>query len=398
MATTHREAAFLSTIPPRREEMLQELKGLVDLNSFTGNKAGVEAVARSVEGELEALGFRCSALLDGVHGPSLVARRTGGGHRLLLIGHLDTVHRPDADFSVLKQDPQDPDRWRGPGSADMKGGIVVILEALRALERAGALAGRQLTVVLNSDEETGSVSSADLIRAEASESHLALGFEAGRPHPDGGATFVTRRRGFGRLTLEARGKAAHAGVDPGAGASALLELAHKAIALSALGDAGAGTSVTVGVLRGGTAANVVPEFAMLEVDYRFPDEDAREELEDAIYREAARNVLRSPEGRPLVATVIRDQAARPAMEETDAVRRMAARIVAWGADLGQVLVPEARGGSSDAALAAEAGCPAVCGLGAVGDAFHTDREWISAAGLVDRAMLAALTIDRFYGL
>jgi glutamate carboxypeptidase len=280
----------------------------------------------------------------------------------------------------------------------MKGGLIVMLEALRALKNAGRLEGRHLTVVLNSDEETGSRSSADLIRGESTESHLTLCFEAGRSPTPNQSTFVTSRAGFGRLTLLAKGKAAHAGVDPRAGASAILELAHKAIALSALSDRHPNCSVTVGVLNGGTAANVVPEEASLELDYRFPEEDARAELEEDIFREAARNYVKDAAGKPLVATTMRDQVSRPAMVRTDAIGRMSDRIISWAAELGVSLVEEARGGSSDAALAADSGCPAVCGLGAVGGAFHTDKEWILRQSLVDRAKVAALTIDRFYDL
>jgi glutamate carboxypeptidase len=281
----------------------------------------------------------------------------------------------------------------------MKGGLVVMIEALRTLHAAGSLDGRHLTVVINADEEVGSPESGDLIRSEAAESQLCLCFEAGRPTGDGGGgTFVTRRRGFGRLTLVAKGRAAHAGVAPERGASALLELCHKAIDLSALSDPGAGIHVTVGILRGGTAANTVPAAASLELDYRFPDEDAQVELEDRIFAIAARNIVRDADGRAAVATTLRDHIKRPALVRTDAIARMAQRIVASGRDLGLVLEEEGRGGSSDAALAAEVGCPAVCGLGVVGDAFHTEQEWIRPSSLVERARLAALTIARFYAL
>jgi glutamate carboxypeptidase len=400
MALTPTEQIYLSAIQDRQSKLEAAVRFLVDQNTFTENRDGISRLVSALEPDLEDLGFRCSALIDGRRGPTLVARRLGDpdSHRLLLLGHLDTVHPPDGPFQQYQAIPGADDRATGPGCADMKGGVIVILEALRALHLAGRLKGRHITLVLNSDEETGSVSSADLIRAEAMESHLALCFEAGRPHPEGGSTFVTERRGFGRMTLRARGRAAHAGVDPSAGASAVLELAHKAIALSELTERFPGCSVTVGVLSGGTAANVVPEEAHLELDYRFGDQASKEHLEEEIFREAARNVVKDQEGRPAVATTMHDQVGRPAMVRSEAMGRMAARIVAWGQDLGLILKEEARGGSSDAALAADSGCPAVCGLGAVGGAFHTKDEWIVRTSLVERAQLAALTIDRFFGL
>ena len=400
MAENPLESSILELLMDRQVPMEHRLSEWVGMSSQSIDKSGVDALNSLLEKELEDLGFRTAALVDGVRGSTVVARRREEtqGHRLLLLGHTDTVHPNQGAFSTLEEVPGIPGRLTGPGAADMKGGLVVMLEALRALDEAGALKGRSITVVINGDEEIGSPSSADLIRAEAMESHLALGFEAGRPLEDGGSTIVSRRRGFGRLVLEARGKAAHAGVDPSEGASAVLELCHKAIDLSALDDPRNGVSVTVGMLNGGTAANVVPEVASLALDYRFPDEDARTELEDAIYNIASRNVIRSSEDQPLVGTTMQDQLGRPAMERSEAMGRMVRRIVDWGAEFGILVEEESRGGSSDAALAADVGCPAICGMGVVGDGFHTKDEWIDRTSLVPRAQLAAITMHRFFEL
>lgn len=397
MALTEREAEIVGRLDGRQEALEQQLQALVEISSKTEDAAGANRVADVVAEELASLGFRTSELVTGVVGRAIVGRRqSDDSHRLLLLGHVDTVHEADGGFSGYRL--LDERRATGPGAADMKGGLVVLLGALRALVDAGALDGRHCTVVVNADEEIGSPHSGDLVRAEATESHLCLGFEAGRPRPDGSSTFVTARKGFGRMTLAATGKAAHSGVEPGKGASALLELCHKAVALAALNDPEAGVSVNVGVLRGGTSANTVAAKAELKLDYRFPNEEARSELEEAVYDIAARNVLRDAAGQPLVATVMKDQVQRGAVVRTDAIGRMADRITAWGRDLGLDVAEEARGGSSDAALAAEMGCPAVCGLGVVGDAFHTQDEWIVRSSLVERARLAALVMDRFYAL
>lgn len=393
------ESAIVAAADRLGPGLEERLRTLVGINSFTGNKEGVDRVGAICGEGLERLGFRVSELVTGTTGRTLVARRAGDpGHALLLVGHLDTVHPPESSFRELVHGAAGSDLATGPGAADMKGGLVVILGALEALAAAGRIDGRRLTVILNADEETGSAASAEIIRGEAADAHLGLCFEAGRPAPDGATTFVTARKGFGRFRVLARGREAHAGVDPGGGASAILELAHHIVALHACADAAAGTSVNVGVVRGGTTANTVPGEAIAEVDYRFPDVDAGAELEEALLEEVRRGRLHDAAGRPLVACSADGHVRRPALERSEAMGRMAARIVAWGADLGLRLVEESRGGSSDAAWIADAGCPAICGLGAVGGAFHTDQEWVRISSLRERARLAALTIDRFYGL
>lgn len=397
MPLTPRESEILDVLESRQGPCEALLKRLVEISSYSADAGGTNQMSDLMAAALGELGFRTSELVTGTGGRTVVGRReSASSHRLLLIGHVDTVHPPESPFKAYAD--MDDDRATGPGAADMKGGLVVMLEALRALLKAGALDDRHVTVVINADEEVGSPHSGDLIRSEAGDSHLALCFEAGRPLDGGASTFVTARKGFGRMTLEATGKAAHAGVEPGKGASALLELCQKAVDLAALSDPESGVTVNVGVLNGGTTANTVAAQAELQLDYRFPDDDAQSTLEDAIYDIAAKNVIRDAGGNPLVATLMKDQVKRAAMVRSDAIGRMAERIKTAGEDLGLDLREETRGGSSDAALATEMGCPAVCGLGVVGDGFHTPDEWIVRKSLVERAKLVALVIDRFYAL
>jgi glutamate carboxypeptidase len=197
------------------------------------------------------------------------------------------------------------------------------------------------------------------------------------------------------MHLQATGAAAHSGSETERGASAVLELARKVVDVSALENKERRWNVNVGIFHGGTAANVVAESAEMTVDYRFPDKESGEELTAAITDIVSEPSLRNPAGRPLVRTICREHIVRPPLERTEAVAAAAARIIEAGRDLGQVLVEESRGGSSDAALAFDAGCPAVCGLGAVGGAIHTDQEWIRVSSLRERAALAAVVIDRF---
>jgi glutamate carboxypeptidase len=270
---------------------------------------------------------------------------------------------------------------------------VVLEAALGALEDAGALAERDVVVILNADEESGSAASAEVIRGEAADAQLGLCFEAGRASGTA-TTFVTARRGYGRFALAVSGRAAHAGVDPGAGASAIVELARKIVAFEALNDPEAGTTVNVGVVRGGTSANVIAASASAEVEYRWSDEDAAIDLEDAIMGIVTRHGP-APGGPGALSAQLRDQVKRPAMVRSDAIAEAAARLVACARDLGLELEEESRGGSSDAAFVSDAGCPALCGLGAVGGAFHTDQEWVRPSSLAQRASLAAVFMHRF---
>jgi glutamate carboxypeptidase len=390
------ERRLVDAVPPL-DRLIEELGALVAINSLTSNKLGVDAVVDRLERRLEGLGFRTSCLVDGRTGRHLVARRLAGeGPRALLIGHTDTVHAEASGFSELKTDEADPTLARGPGAADMKGGLVVMTAALEALFATGRLDGRSVTIVVNADEETGSPTSSDLFRSEAEDARLALGFECGREAEGDATTIVTARRGVGRISLHAQGAAAHAGVDPGGGASAVLECAQKVAPLHALSDPAAGRHVTVGVLRGGTAGNVVPAACEMEVDYRFPDRESGSDLSDRIIEILSEDLVTTPSGRPRVRTIVDRHDVRPPLVRTDAVAAAAARVIEAGAALGLKIVEEARGGSSDAALAADVGCPALCGMGVVGGAIHTDKEWIRLPSLRSRAALAALTLERFF--
>ncbi len=396
MPLTSTEQSLLRQVPAQ-PELVDRLSRLVDQNSFTDNKQGVDAVGALCEPWLEECGFRVGVMVTGVGGRHLIARREGteAGRRLLLIGHLDTVYPPEPAVRGFLSDPADPDRATGPGVTDMKGGIVIMLGALQALHLGGRLDGHRITVILNADEEKGSADSTEIIRLEAAESELALAFECGFPRDGGASTIVTARRGVGRAIFRTTGPGGHAGLEGPRAGSAVLELAQKAVEISALHDPERRWNVNVGTFRGGSAANVIATEAEITVDYRFPDKASGEELGEAIIEIASDPFQRGPTGRPLVRTVCKEHLIRPALERSDAVASAAARIIAAGADLGLTLVEEARGGSSDAALAYDAGCPAVCGLGAVGGEIHTEREWIRLSSLVERARLAALAIDRF---
>ncbi|MCB9833469.1 MAG: M20/M25/M40 family metallo-hydrolase [Planctomycetes bacterium] len=395
-ATEAKVVARLRTMAPELRELLGRLVGT---SSHTADHEGVNRVGLEVERELMISGLRVGAFVTGRSGQHMIARHPAStGHRLLLLGHLDTVHPRADEDPTLSADPTRPGILLGPGAADMKGGLVVMLAAIRALALEGQLEGRALSVLLSADEETGSPTARDLIAQEAEDHHLCLVFECGRDLGGGRSSFVVRRRGMMRSTLRIEGIEAHSGVDKAAGVSALLDAAHRVIALEALDDESSGQAVNVGVLRSGTAPNTVPGEALLEIDARFDDPDAGDSLQAAIRAVCTRPGPEQGRARRQAVLDFREGPRHEPMATSAAMQRMADRIVLWGRDLGLELVPEARGGASDGNIAAAHGCPTIDGLGSVGGRIHSAEEWVDESSLVDRAALCALTMMRFYEL
>ncbi len=392
-----------SRVAQRLRSMAGDLEALlgrlVGISSHTADHEGVNRVGLEVERELMAVGLRVGAFVTGRSGQHMVARSASReGNRLMLLGHLDTVYPAGEEAPTVRPDPDNESRLLGPGVTDMKGGLVVMLGAIRALHEEGLLEGRCLSVVLSADEETGSPTARDIIGHEAEDHHLCLVFETGSDLGGGRSSIVTRRRGMMRSTLRIVGREAHSGVDKPGGVSAALEAAHRVIALEALNDAERGISVNVGVLRSGTAPNTVPGEATLEIDARFDDPDHGDDLQAAIEEACRRPAIAQGRNGARARLEWIEGVRHEPMTRSDAVARMARRIIDWGRDLGLELDEEARGGSSDGNIAAARGCPTVDGLGTVGGRIHSGEEWVEARSLVDRALLCALTMMRFHEL
>ncbi|MHC4830879.1 MAG: M20/M25/M40 family metallo-hydrolase, partial [Planctomycetota bacterium] len=273
------------------------------------------------------------------------------------------------------------DRFYGPGATDMKGGLVIALDALRAIKRELLASSLAVDVVINGDEELGSPHSRDLIREHARGARFALVFENA---PTDSAVIVGRR-GLGRARVEITGKAAHAGINPEQGASAVIEAAHKVIAISRYHDPQGGLGVVVGLMSGGRSRNTVPPNAELAIDLRYVD------------RARAESVLESLRGIGEAQTVpgttsrFTGELHRPPMLAVSPHQRVALASVQDAADALQLGALDAleTGGGSDANLTADLGVPSIDGLGVVGGAIHTDREWGLRASLGSRTALTA---------
>jgi glutamate carboxypeptidase len=261
----------------------------------------------------------------------------------------------------------------GPGVFDMKAGIVLMWAALRAL---GTLP-RPITILLTSDEEVGSPSSREWIEKEASLAAAVLVFEPSLP----GGALKTARKGVGRFTIKAAGRAAHAGIDPTRGINAIEEIAHQVLRLQRLSDPSKGTTVTVGIVQGGTRVNVVPAEAAVEIDVRITNNEEAARITEAI--RGLRSQL------PGAALQIRGGINRPPMDRTTDTIRLFEVARGVGKELGITLDEGSTGGASDGNFTSALGIPTLDGLGPIGDGAHSLDEFVDVASLPERAALVA---------
>jgi glutamate carboxypeptidase len=361
--------------------MVRDLRELVELESPSEDR---ELVNAAMEWVAAALRSRCGAQVEVLPGSPYGdhVRAHWGGERepqLLVLCHADTVWPRG---TVVKRPFRvEGERAYGPGVYDMKAGIVQLVWALHVLTRLGRVPDRAVTVLCTGDEEVGSPTSRPFIEAEARRSGAALVLE---PATVTGAV-KTWRKGVGRFRLEAHGRAAHAGVDPERGVSAVEELAHQILRLRALADPGTGTTVNVGVVGGGSKPNVVPEDAWAEVDVRVLT------VADAMRVESALRGLR-----PVLAGAslrVSGGFDRPPMERTERVVRLFLHARALASELGFALEESGSGGASDGNLVAAVGVPVLDGLGAVGDGAHADHEHVLVGSLPGRTALVARLIE-----
>ncbi|MCL6551941.1 MAG: M20 family metallopeptidase [Firmicutes bacterium] len=371
----------LALAQARLPEALALLETLVNLDSGSYALEALDAASRWLETQLHALGLEVRRLAFPDAGPVLVGTRAGTGRaRVLFLAHYDTVFGSDE----VRRRPfrTDGQRAYGPGVADMKGGVVTLWEALRLLTAAGWTDYASLAVVHNADEEIGSPRSRAVIEEEARRAHVCFVLEPGRP--DG--SVVTTRKGVGRYTLTVYGRAAHAGAYPEDGASAVVALAHKIVALHALNDYARGLTVNAIVTEGGMRANVVPEVARAEIDVRVPA------LAQVAPLEARLREIAVQEHLPHTRGVLEGGLNRPPMEPSPRSRALLALAQRCAQALGMPLPATSTGGGSDGNFVAALGVPVLDGLGAVGGGFHSADEYLEVASLPQRAALLALLV------
>ncbi len=382
MSDAARLAARLSAWTQGRAEAMQQLwAALVTIASPTGDAEGNEQCLEILEAGYGVLGFTPTRVPAALGREHLVLTRTGqgGAPRVMLIGHTDTVFAADAGFDGFTVEGE---LARGPGVADMKGGLVVMLSVAQALAQVGRLDDFDWVVVINTDEEQQSETSRELVETRAAGAQLALVFESGRAS----GALVKARRGTGRFTLTTRGRAAHAGQAHGEGLNAIVELAAKVGPIAALSDPARGVTVNCGLVSGGTRANVVPERAELVVDARADDPAGAAWLAQRMSEIAAAVVVEGCE------TAVSGGIARPPWPENEPTERLVETWTEAGRLLGQTVTAEVTGGGSDGNFTRALGVPTLDGLGPRGGGYHTAGEWAEVASLPARVALTALAL------
>lgn len=367
------------------------------INSGTGNLAGLAEVAglladafAVLPGEMRFVDPASEESVAPDGNTRIVQRgqhlhlcvRPHANRRILLTGHMDTVFPADHAFQILCE--VEPGVINGPGVADMKGGIAVMLAALAAFEGSDGASALGYDVILNSDEETGSATSAGLIAELAAGKIAALTYEPAAL-PDG--TLAGARPGSGNFSFVVTGKSAHAGRNPQDGRNAVIAAADLALRLAALRKPG--LSVNPAKIDGGGPNNVVPDHAVLRVNLRPLTPEIEAEAKAAITGILA-DVARHHD----VTIHLHGGFGRPPKPMSAPAERLFGLVRDCGADLGQSIAWKATGGVCDGNNIAACGVPVVDTMGVRGGAIHSDQEYLIVESLAERAALSALTLYR----
>ena len=367
---------WLAVFALEEARLLGDLEALVRIESPSHDAAAVSRLAAFVEEKLRAAGVKAERRACPPAGDALVATIGEDDRHTLLLGHLDTVW-PVGSFGAHRWH-RDGDRVCGPGVFDMKAGIAVAMTVMRVLTRRGDPPGA--TLLLVPDEETGSAASRALTVELARRHRRVLVLE---PSLNGAAKVA--RKACGTYRLMFRGRAAHAGLEPETGASALAEMSRFVLFAASEAEESRGTTVTPSVARAGSAPNVVPEEAELTVDARAWTEAEAERVDAALRAYAPADARVSVE--------VTGGFDRPPLEPTEASQRLyeAARraAAAMGFELGAARV----GGASDGNFTASAGVPTLDGLGPNGGGAHARDEHVLVPDLARRAALLAALLE-----
>jgi len=382
---------------PDCAEMLQQTQRWSAINSGTDNLAGLAEMAGQLAEAFSALPGEVTleepAPVTAIAPDGSEIAREHGRHmvlsvrpqaplRFLLTGHMDTVYPADHPFRELTW--IDGETLRGPGVADMKGGIAVILAALKAFEATAEAASVGYDVMINSDEETGSLSSAPLIARLAKGKYAALTYEPSAL-PDG--THAHARGGSGNYSLTVKGRSAHAGRNPQDGRNAIVAAAELAVRLKALQHEG--LSVNPARIDGGSANNVVPDHAVL----RFNIRPRTQEAADAFLSDLDR-LPREIAERHEVSIARHGGISRPPKPVDPRAARLFALVERCSGELGLHFATRDTGGVCDGNNIAACGVPVVDTMGVRGGAIHSPEEYLIVPSLAERAALSALVLHR----
>ncbi|MDP9880356.1 glutamate carboxypeptidase [Variovorax boronicumulans] len=367
----------LDAATQQKDETLQLLERMVNIDSGSTNTEGLAKVREMVADELRKLDARIESFPAEPHpGTSLVATLTGQGKKkILILAHIDTVFKDGT--AAAKPFYIKDGRAYGPGVMDNKGGVVAGLQALKILQKIGFKDYGQITFLIDTNEETGSVGTSALIERVAKQHDVALNLEPGRP-ADG---LVVERKGSATALIEVKGLASHAGVAPEAGRNAAMEVAHQVLQLSKVADAVKKTTVNFTVLTANGPTNVIPASASAKGDVRAATPEELDRVEKDLTRIAQNKLIPETEVR---VRLVRGLPPMPRSPASDKLVRMAEGI--YG-EIGKKLTIESSGGAADASLVAGVGVPVLDGFGIVGGGIHTPEEYAEVESVVPRLYL-----------
>jgi len=365
--------------------IVQTIRKFVEIESPSDHKPSTDRMASVLASEFEALGGRTKLHRSADFGDSLqvdFGSKSASSNRkpILLLGHHDTVY----PLGTLANMPCKVanGNLHGPGVLDMKSGIALMLHAIAALQEWHGGLPRPVTVFLVSDEEVGSHSSRKITESLAKESDGVLVLE---PAAGLRGAVKTARKGVGEFTLQVQGIAAHAGLDPGSGHSAILELSRQIVAISKLNNLRQGISVNAGVIQGGTRTNVVAAEASVAIDVRI------KAIHQAVALDRKLHSLKPFDKHCKLKMT--GSINRPPMERTAGVAKLYEKAQEVASQLGWKIEEAAVGGGSDGNFTAGIGVPTLDGLGAVGEGAHAIHEYIVISELPRRALLLAGMIE-----
>jgi glutamate carboxypeptidase len=378
-ATAHRNTKVYKAVEANRAGALELLKLIVDIDSGTGDVAGGAKVEAVLAELLTAQGAQVSAIPAEAPGlpDNLVAVFHGSGKgKILIVAHIDTVFGPGTvaarPFTI------DADRAHGPGVGDEKAGVVNAITALKILRDIGFKDYATITLLLDDSEERGSPGSTRLIQTEAQRHDVEFNMEPGDP-PD---ALTVWRKGSAGVTIQVKGRAAHAGMAPQDGRNAAVELVHQLSALEgAFPHSGDGTTVNLTILKSGERGNIIPDYAEATLNVRYRRLEDLDTVLAKVHEASTTTIV------PDTTVTVSHTASFPPLTENADIDALAARAQAIYAEIGKTVALSGNGGASESALAMAVGTPALDGLGFVGGDFHTDHEWIDLNSITPRLYL-----------
>lgn len=369
------------------KDMTSLLEILVNIDSGSMDKEGVDKVGNIMVEELKKLNFYPKYSSNEIYGNNIILKQQEvSSPKVLIIAHMDTVFKNGTSkkrpFTIKHE------KAYGPGVADMKGSLVTLLYALKLIYKDNEKSLRNILIILNSDEEIGSVTSKPLIEKHSKISDFAIIMEPARAN----GSIVTSRRGGGVYHIEIEGIKAHSGVAPEEGASAVQELAHKIISINKLNDYKNGISINIGIIEGGEATNVIPDKAFGKVEVRVKTQNQARYVDKKISEICSIPNVKNTRIK------LSGGLNRPPMELNENNKKLLDIIKVAGEEIGVNITHTHTGGGSDASFTSKEGVPTIDGMGPIGGKLHNEDEYIELTSLSERTLLLSKTISKLVSL